>query len=72
MWSAPEPHSPPALAHATDPAVQQQRAASVGDDPRLCVSRIRAHDDHSAAEAPEAVPALLSSFYAESLACGDS
>ena len=62
----------PALAHATDPAVQQQRAASVGDDPRLCASRIPAHDDHSAAEAPEAVPPLLSSLYAESFPCGNS
>ena len=62
----------PAVAHATDSAVQHQRAASVGDDPRLCASRIRAHDDHSAAEAPEAVPPLLSSFDAESLPCGDS
>jgi hypothetical protein len=62
----------PAVAHATDLAVQQQRAASVGDNPRLCASMIRAHDDHSAAEAPEAVPLLLSSLYAESFSCGDS
>jgi hypothetical protein len=62
----------PDVAHATDLAVQQQRAASVGDDPRLCASRIRAHDDHSAAEAPEAVPLLLSSLYVEPFSCGDS
>jgi len=62
----------PAVAHATDQAVQHQRVASVGDDPRLRASRIRAHDDHSAAEAPEAVPLLLSSLYVESFPCGDS
>jgi hypothetical protein len=33
-------------------------------------SRMRAHD-HLAAEAPEAVPLLLSSQYLESFSCGD-
>ena len=62
----------PALHQATDPAVQQQCVARVGDDPCLCASRIPAHDDHPAAEAPEAVPPLLSSRYEESFPCGNS
>jgi len=62
----------PAVAHAIDLAVQHLGVASVGDDPRLRASRIRAHDDHSTAEAPEAVPLLPSSLYVESFSCGDS
>jgi hypothetical protein len=48
------------------------RAASVGDDPRLCAPRIPAHEHHAAAEATEAGPPLRSSLCAESLPCGDS
>jgi hypothetical protein len=62
----------PALAHATDPAVQQRCAASVGHDLCPCASRKPALHDHSAAEAPEAVPPLLSSRYEESFPCGNS
>jgi hypothetical protein len=70
--AGPGPTPSPALAHATDPAGQPQRATPVVDNPCLCAPRMPAHDDHSADEAPEAGLPLLSSPDEESFPCGNS
>ena len=61
----------PALAHATDPAVPQRRAASVGDDPCRCASRIPARRPSGSRGRGGCAPAAVIP-YEESFPCGDS
>ena len=72
MWPAPEPHSPPPWPmRPTRPCNSNARHPS-GTILACRASRMPAHDDHPAAEAPEAVPPLLSSRDEESFPCGNS